>query len=114
MRAFDGATPANESAASAAGQRHDLTPPTRQSRVSTHRPSNTTCLAGDAPSSKSRSPCRRCFPNLPDFTQPIAMLQAPGNSARWYVVQKTGSVRVFDNTAECRDVARVHQYLPRA
>jgi len=27
------------------------------------------------------------------------MLQAPGNSARWYVVQKTGQVRVFDNTA---------------
>ena len=26
------------------------------------------------------------------------MLQEPGNYARWYVVQKTGSVRVFDNT----------------
>jgi uncharacterized repeat protein (TIGR03806 family) len=26
------------------------------------------------------------------------MLQEPGNSARWYVAQKTGSVRVFDNT----------------
>jgi uncharacterized repeat protein (TIGR03806 family) len=39
------------------------------------------------------------FPNLPNFTQPIALLQAPGNSARWYVVQKTGQVRVFDNTA---------------
>src|SRR6188768_21504 len=40
----------------------------------------------------------RVFANLPNFTQPIAMLQEPGNSARWYVVQKTGSVRVFDNT----------------
>ena len=41
---------------------------------------------------------QRVFANLPNFTQPIAMLQEPGNSARWYVVQKTGSVRVFDNT----------------
>ena len=41
---------------------------------------------------------QRVFPSLPNFTQPIAMLQEPGNSARWYVVQKTGSVRVFDNT----------------
>ena len=39
----------------------------------------------------------RAFASLPNFTQPIAMLQEPGNSARWYVVQKTGSVRVFDN-----------------
>ena len=42
---------------------------------------------------------QRVFPNLPNFTQPVAMLQEPGNNARWYVVQKTGSVRVFDNTA---------------
>ncbi len=41
---------------------------------------------------------QRAFASLPNFTQPIAMLQEPGNSARWYVVQKTGSVRVFDNT----------------
>ena len=41
---------------------------------------------------------QRVFASLPNFTQPIAMLQEPGNSARWYVVQKTGSVRVFDNT----------------
>jgi uncharacterized repeat protein (TIGR03806 family) len=41
---------------------------------------------------------QRVFPNLANFTQPIAMLQAPGNAARWYVVEKTGAVRVFDNT----------------
>ena len=49
---------------------------------------------------RCRYDVQQVFPNLPNFTQPIAMLQAPGNSARWYVVQKTGSVRVFDNTAE--------------
>ena len=62
------------------------------------RPSNTSCLAGDPPSGVSID-TQRVFSNLPNFTQPILMLQAPGNSARWYVVQKTGQVRVFDNTA---------------
>ena len=62
------------------------------------RPSNTTCLAGDPPSSTVSLAVQRAFASLPNFTQPIAMLQEPGNSARWYVVQKTGSVRVFDNT----------------
>jgi uncharacterized repeat protein (TIGR03806 family) len=51
---------------------------------------------------------QRVFPNLPNFTQPVAMLQEPGNNARWYVVQKTGSVRVFDNTA---NVATTSQFV---
>jgi uncharacterized repeat protein (TIGR03806 family) len=38
------------------------------------------------------------FPNL-TFNQPLAMLQAPGDDSRWFVVQKGGSVRVFANTA---------------
>jgi uncharacterized repeat protein (TIGR03806 family) len=62
------------------------------------RPSNTSCLAGDAPGTSVSLAIQRVFSSLPNFTQPIAMLQEPGNSARWYVVQKTGSVRVFDNT----------------
>jgi len=75
VRAFDAATPANESAASAsASATTNALPPV---------------VLG----------AQRAFPNLPAFTQPIAMLQEPGNAARWYVVQKTGSVRVFDNTA---------------
>jgi glucose/arabinose dehydrogenase len=59
------------------------------------RAANSTCPAGEPPSNIA---LKRVFTNLPNFTQPIAMLQAPGNSARWYVVQKTGVVRVFDNT----------------
>ena len=62
------------------------------------RPANATCLAGDAPGTSVSIAVQRVFPNL-TFTQPIAMLQEPGNAARWYVVQKTGQVRVFDNTA---------------
>jgi uncharacterized repeat protein (TIGR03806 family) len=42
---------------------------------------------------------QRVFTSLPNFTQPIAMLHEPGNDARWYVVQKTGAVRVFNNTS---------------
>ncbi len=45
---------------------------------------------------------QRVFPNL-TFTEPLAMLQAPGDDTRWFVVQKgsggTGRVRVFANTA---------------
>lgn len=39
---------------------------------------------------------QRVFTNL-DFTQPVAMLQAPGDSSRWFVVEQAGRVRVFDN-----------------
>ena len=31
------------------------------------------------------------------FDQPLAALQAPGDASRWYVVERTGRVRVFDN-----------------
>ena len=39
------------------------------------------------------------FAGLPAFAQPIAMLQAPGSSARWFVVEQGGRVRAFANTA---------------
>jgi uncharacterized repeat protein (TIGR03806 family) len=98
VRAFDGATPANESAASApdSATTDAVTAPPISGLDD--RPSNATCLAGDAPVSSVSIAVQEVFPNLPDFTQPIAMLQEPGNPARWYVVEKTGSVRVFDNT----------------
>ncbi|HET9864868.1 MAG TPA: PQQ-dependent sugar dehydrogenase [Steroidobacteraceae bacterium] len=64
------------------------------------RPSNTSCLAGAAPGTGVSLDVQRVFSKLPAFTQPIAMLQAPDDAAHWYVVQKTGQVRVFDNTAD--------------
>jgi uncharacterized repeat protein (TIGR03806 family) len=95
VAAFDIATPANVSAASvAASATTSATPPLGGLDA---RPSNTSCLAGDPPSSTVSMAVQRAFGNL-TFTQPVAMLQEPGNPARWYVVQKTGSVRVFDNT----------------
>ena len=96
VSAFDAATPANESTLSgaAAATTGGGTPPVGGLDA---RPANATCLAGDPPSTSISIAVQRVFTNL-TFTQPIAMLQEPGNSARWYVVQKTGSVRVFDNT----------------
>lgn len=39
---------------------------------------------------------RTVFGNL-NFDQPVALLQAPGDSARWFVVERAGVVRVFAN-----------------
>jgi glucose/arabinose dehydrogenase len=36
------------------------------------------------------------FSNL-SFSQPVALMQAPGDSARWFVAEKGGIVRVFAN-----------------
>jgi len=33
------------------------------------------------------------------FSQPVALLQAPGDDTRWFVVEQPGIVRVFDNQA---------------
>ena len=37
------------------------------------------------------------FAGVGTFSSPVAMLQEPRSTARWYVVQKTGIVYVFDN-----------------
>ncbi len=42
---------------------------------------------------------RPVFTSLPKFDQPVAMLQAPGDTSRWFVVEKAGVVRVFANEA---------------
>lgn len=71
------------------------------------RPSNRTCVAPAAASSNAGAAIslQRVFPNL-SFDQPLAMLQAPGDDSRWFVVEKgsgsnlaraTARVRVFDN-----------------
>ncbi|MFZ5466006.1 MAG: PQQ-dependent sugar dehydrogenase [Pseudomonadota bacterium] len=57
------------------------------------------CAAGEAASSVR---LERVFAAIP-FGDPLAMLQAPGDAGRWYVVEKAGRVRVLDNRP---DVAR--------
>jgi glucose/arabinose dehydrogenase len=41
----------------------------------------------------------RVFPLLA-FSQPVAMLQAPGDATRWFVVEQAGRVRVFANSPQ--------------
>jgi uncharacterized repeat protein (TIGR03806 family) len=42
---------------------------------------------------------QQAFPGLPVFTEPVQMLQAPGDSTRWFVLEKPGIIRVFANNA---------------
>lgn len=95
VRAFDGANPPNESAASApAIATTPSLPPASGLDV---RPDNKTCVAGDRPSSTVTLAIERAFPNLANFTNPVLLLQAPRNAATWYVVEQAGRVRAFDN-----------------
>ncbi len=56
-------------------------------------------VRGVPPSDVSQVPLsvERVFAGLPAFAQPVAMLQAPGDATRWFVVEQAGRVRVFAN-----------------
>lgn len=62
------------------------------------RPSNTTCLAPDRPTTTASIGLQRVFPSL-SFSSPVALLQAPGDASRWFVVEQDGRVLTFANTA---------------
>ncbi|CAG1017755.1 hypothetical protein BURC_02440, partial [Burkholderiaceae bacterium] len=65
----------------------------------TSRPSNTTCFAFDPPATSTASlTLQAVFASLPAFNKPVAMLQAPNDGSRWFVVEKGGVVRVFANS----------------
>jgi uncharacterized repeat protein (TIGR03806 family) len=59
---------------------------------------NATCVAPSktAGGGGATIAVQRVFANL-TFDQPLLMLQAPGDTSRWYVLEKTGAVRVFAN-----------------
>lgn len=95
VRAFDGANPPNESAASAPATATTPSPPPVGGLDS--RPDNKTCIAGDRPSSTVTLSTERAFPNLPNFANPVLLQQAPRNAATWYVVEQPGRIRAFDN-----------------
>lgn len=59
-----------------------------------NRISNTTCLVHEPVSAGIQ--LTRKFPNL-SLDQPVGLLQIPGNSTKWYAVEKDGRVMVFDN-----------------
>jgi len=58
---------------------------------------------GDAPPASPQTPpalaVTRVFPNL-TFSQPIALLQAPNDASRWFVVEQAGRIRVFSNNPQ--------------
>ena len=59
------------------------------------RPSNLSCVApAKTVAGGTAIQLQRAFPNL-TFNQPVAMLQAPGDDSRWFVLEKGGALRVF-------------------
>ncbi len=67
------------------------------------RPNNATCIAPARATGSATIGTERAFPNL-SFRDsagvsrnPLVMLQAPGDTSRWFVVERFGAVRVFDN-----------------
>ncbi|MEZ4460905.1 MAG: PQQ-dependent sugar dehydrogenase [bacterium] len=71
------------------------------------RPSNTTCVAPERPTATSGIVAERVFGNL-SFSAPVWAEQAPGDLSRWYVIEQSGVIRVFENTP---DVSSAGQYV---
>jgi len=60
------------------------------------RPANTSCLAPERSGAGTSAITARVFERL-TFEQPLAMMQPPGETSRWFVVERGGRVRVFAN-----------------
>ncbi len=73
-------------------------PPTAETGLDT-RPANLACVAPARPDVGSGVLVQRVFPNQ-FFSQPVQMVQAPGDEAHWYVVEKSGQVFRFENRAD--------------
>jgi len=71
------------------------------------RPLNPTCLAPERPVTGGDVAIERVFGSL-SFSQPISLLQAPGDDSRWFMVEQGGTVEVFDNVS---DVATTSTFL---
>ena len=78
------------------------------------RPSNTACLAPERDIVTANVAVPPAFPALA-FSEPVAMLQAPRDASRWFVVEQGGRIRAFANddavaaTSDFLDLAaRVH------
>lgn len=67
------------------------------------RPSNTTCIAPARATGSTTIGVERVFPNLRFrdaagvSRNPLFLLQAPADRSRWFVVERFGAVKVFDN-----------------
>jgi uncharacterized repeat protein (TIGR03806 family) len=95
VTAYDAATPPNESAPSAVAQATTASVPPAGSGLDA-RPQNPTCVAPARPAAAGTVATQRVFPGL-TFSSPVALLQAPADPSRWFVVEQAGTVRVFAN-----------------
>jgi uncharacterized repeat protein (TIGR03806 family) len=59
------------------------------------RPANPSFLAPARPDNNAGAATTDAFPAAPAFEQPTKILQAPGDATRWFVLEKTGRIRVF-------------------
>lgn len=74
-----------------------VTPPVTGTSGLDQRPSNTSCVAWARPTGTDAISLPEVFAGLPNFSSPVAMLQAPNDSSRWFVVEQPGRIRVFAN-----------------
>ncbi|WP_416306149.1 PQQ-dependent sugar dehydrogenase [Neptunicella sp. SCSIO 80796] len=59
------------------------------------RPDNSACLATEAPVQASSVEVVEAFNALPLLSQPTKLLKEPGAGDRWFVLEKTGKIKVF-------------------
>src|SRR5262245_59789975 len=59
------------------------------------RPSNTTFIAPTRPAGAAGISAREAFATAPSFSGPVKLLQAPGDGSRWFVLEKTGRIKVL-------------------
>jgi uncharacterized repeat protein (TIGR03806 family) len=72
------------------------------------RPTNTSCLAPERAASSTTLGTERVFPNLVRFTgEPVQMLQVKGDSSRWFIVERFGFVRSFENRPDVTTASEV-------
>jgi hypothetical protein len=72
------------------------------------RPTNATCVAPQRATGSATIGVERAFPNIRFRNHAIEMLQAPGDSSRWFVAERFGFVQVFDNK---EDVAATKVFI---
>ncbi len=63
------------------------------------RPNNTQCIAGDRPNTSTNAlslSMKNAFPGIA-FDQPVAMVQAPGDDTRYFIVEIAGTIKVIEN-----------------
>lgn len=59
------------------------------------RPANPTCVAPARPTSASDVDIEEAFPTAPNFSSMTKILQAPGDGTRWFVLEKSGRIKVL-------------------